>query len=172
MFFRFLHFLIYLSTLPFWPVVSRFSHPSAVSHQFCPYFHFSCEPNRKGSYGNYEQPRETRNLAGLPNFGNISQMLRYGLLMFCTVARKSVLSCDQSVLQPFAYLCFCNLHLVLRYAVDASWILSLACTVAPNCQNTSKNAYYGCEKCRKSNPVLFFYNGRKFRRHCVNIETT
>ncbi len=35
------------------------------------------------------------------------------------------------------------------------WILAFACTVALNCQITSQNACYGCEKRRKSNPIQF-----------------
>ncbi len=31
------------------------------------------------------------------------------------------------------------------------WILSFACTVALNCQNTSHNACYGCKKLKKKN---------------------
>ncbi len=33
------------------------------------------------------------------------------------------------------------------------WILAFACMVALNCQNTSQNASYGCEKFRKLNPI-------------------
>ncbi len=37
------------------------------------------------------------------------------------------------------------------------WILAFNCTVALNCQNTSQNACYACEKCRKSNMICFFF---------------
>ncbi len=43
------------------------------------------------------------------------------------------------------------------------WILTFASKVALNCPNAS-NAYY---RCKKSNPKLFFYDCRKFRRRCV-----
>ncbi len=36
------------------------------------------------------------------------------------------------------------------------WILASVWTVALNCQNTSENACYGYEKCRKSNPIRIF----------------
>ncbi len=49
------------------------------------------------------------------------------------------------------------------------WILAFASTVALNCQNTSQNACHGCEKCKKSNPIRIFFDGRKFRRQCVNV---
>ncbi len=49
------------------------------------------------------------------------------------------------------------------------WILAFACTVALNYQNASQNACYGCEKHNKSNPILIFFYGRKFRRQCVNM---
>ncbi len=52
------------------------------------------------------------------------------------------------------------------------WILVFACMVALNCQNTSQNACYRCEKCRKSNPSEFFYDGQKFRQQCVNVIDT
>ncbi len=35
--------------------------------------------------------------------------------------------------------------------------------------NTSQNACHGCEKRKKSNPIRIFYDGRKFRRQCVNV---
>ncbi len=43
------------------------------------------------------------------------------------------------------------------------------CTLALNCQNTSQNACYGCKKQKKSNPIRFIFDGRKFWGQCVNV---
>ncbi len=72
--------------------------------------------------------------------------------------------------------------LVLRDEVDEldnSAILDFGVrfTVALNCQNTSQNACYGCEKRKKkyiyiffkSNQIRVFFDRRKFRRQCVNV---
>ncbi len=55
------------------------------------------------------------------------------------------------------------IHTVLCAAISSGstyqwsfWILAFACTVNLNCQNTSQNACYGCEKCWKLNSIQIF----------------